>query len=344
MNSNEIPECVVVVVKNKENETKKNEQKLEIPKLDVTKDMEETKIEIPKAKSHLLNVTLEQLQKIYDVILLGDSALDNCVRNAKVEEDEIKNPIDMKQFLIACEYIYLIFSKIPPNNRRIDGLSRARNDILQNINRLKEKHRNNSTVGFTKVHHAMYWDYLAILWLNRGLEYIAELLKLITQQSNLTLSDCARTAYQNTLKKHHNSVIAMIADMVLKSAPDKKKFLLAVSDELYRDEEMFDLEKSRHGRERNKNATESETVMTILTFISVNIKQLCEQINYYIKIFDCNTNHMKHDLLSLPGSRNSSPRNNNNNNKSTQQQQQQHQQISKSLPTTPRLREKKKKK
>ncbi len=272
----------------------------EIPKLELNKIKEEeeeeeeekemkiTKTETPTSQSKLLNSTYEYFQKVYNTIFPYDqSALEQCKGRGAIDKYTDKytprNKVPMEHFLNACDYIYLIFIKISPTRSKVDAFQVAQKDMLQNITRLKQQYTKNKTVGFKHLHDSPFFDYLAILWLNRSLEFIAELLRLITN-SELTMSECAKGAYKQTLKHHHNNIMGALAEYVLKYTPTKKDFLLAVSDGLYRDSEMFELEKSRHGRENTEKPTESETVMTLLTFISLNIKQICEYNNEYLRI------------------------------------------------------------
>ena len=274
----------------------KNLMIIDVPILDLDKKKNKNKkkgeptkseIETPTAVSVLLNNAYKYFHIIYDVIIPPDqNTFEQCQRSGgsdnHTDKYTPKKKIPMIDFLNACDFIYLLFTKIPPRRNRLDAFKVAQEDMLQNILRLKQQYTIHKTTGFTYVHDSPLYDHLAILWLNRSLEFVAELLKLVTN-SGLTLSGCAKKAYQTTLKQHHNNFMAVIAECALKFTPNKKDFLLAVSDGLYSEEEMFELEKSREGTATTESATESELVMTILCLLSTNIKEICEYNNDFLR-------------------------------------------------------------
>ena len=229
------------------------------------------KRELFKPKSNLLNTVHAEFEKIM------------CEMEG---EQRGSGSVTIDSFLNGCNFLYLVFEKIRPANKKAGSraLEIARGDMLGNIQRLRKKQREKRE-KFTRLAQAPMYDYLAILWLNRALEFISMLLSTIANRRQATLVECVRDAYRETLSRYHNKLMSKLADFVIAYGTPGKRydFLIDVSEGTYVEEELAVINDSRNGgAAASAPINESEKVMIRLAEIGTILRTVVEGVNRHL--------------------------------------------------------------
>jgi hypothetical protein len=144
------------------------------------------------------------------------------------------NGLKATMFLTTCERFSPILdclgmafkpakADVNGNIERIQKASEASDDddIYEVVREEKKRNESNDSRSTAK----------ALLWLKRFLEFVIELLREITDDSEKELRDAAVSAYERTLKPFHGWVSAAAFSVVLKFPPTRASFVASIGGE-----------------------------------------------------------------------------------------------------------------
>ncbi|ESP00844.1 hypothetical protein LOTGIDRAFT_140459 [Lottia gigantea] len=160
--------------------------------------------------------------------------------NQSFTPEDVMSPdgIIVSLFLEACHNILPLFV----DKLNSTAFAPVKMDFTGNIRKIRQKY-SSKPEEFTTLqrivcneikanqHTSSNSATVAILWLNRGLEFIREILREVNS-GEMDLSKCAYGAYDRTLKPYHGWVVRGIFAVAVKALPYRDDFLthLAVTD------------------------------------------------------------------------------------------------------------------
>ncbi|XP_047945222.1 glycolipid transfer protein 1-like [Salvia hispanica] len=155
-----------------------------------------------------------------------------CVEGLKhVKSDH--GDLMTKPFLDVCKLVLPILDKFGA------AMIVVKSDIGGNISRLESKYDSNPSrfnYLFTLVQAEVETSTAkssssctnGLLWLTRAMDFIVELFRNLVEHQDWSMSQVYNDAYAKTLKEWHGWLASSSFAVVLKLAPDRKKFMEAL--------------------------------------------------------------------------------------------------------------------
>ncbi|XP_042060033.1 glycolipid transfer protein 1-like [Salvia splendens] len=160
------------------------------------------------------------------------SAFSSCVEGLKhVKSDH--GDLMTKPFLDVCKLILPILDKFGA------AMIVVKADIGGNISRLESKYDSNPS-RFNYLFNLVQAEVETstakssssctngLLWLTRAMDFIVELFRNLVEHQDWSMSQVYNDAYAKTLKEWHGWLASSSFAVVLKLAPDRKKFMEAL--------------------------------------------------------------------------------------------------------------------
>ncbi|KAL6519896.1 Glycolipid transfer protein 1 [Orobanche minor] len=176
---------------------------------------------------------------------MEESVFCPCLEGIKLVKSE-QGDILTKPLLDVCRLLLPILDKFGA------VMTVVKSDINGNIMRLEAKYISNpSRFNYlynlvqaeveTKIAKSSSSCTNGLLWLTRAMDFIVELFRNLVEHQVWTMSQVCNDAYGKTLKKWHGWLASSSFTVIIKLAPDRKKFMevIGTEDDIYGDMQKF---------------------------------------------------------------------------------------------------------
>lgn len=163
--------------------------------------------------------------------------------------------IRTKEFLEACDKVLLFFDILGSR-----FFTPVKSDIAGNIAKIRAKYKEQKEEEFETLNGIIDYELNnlqsqpqkkgqgiatnALMWLRRGLQFIASFLKHLVAEDYITekndresLQNCAVLAYNESLQEYHGWIVQKVFTMAMKAAPYRHKLIMDLAGPGKQDDE-----------------------------------------------------------------------------------------------------------